>query len=313
MSVRKHKAPGKANRKGMSIMELFEMFPDERSAVKWFEAVHWAYGRFCPHCGSASTKSSKDKNPQPYRCNACHKYFSCRMGTVMENSRLPVRKWVIAMYLMSTNLKGVSSMKLHRDLGVTQKTAWMMAQKIREGWKDGLKLFSGPVEVDETFMGGKEKNKRKEKRSRTRGPGGKMVVVGVRDRETNKVAASPVSERTKEEIQGFIDKNVSKKAKIYTDEHRSYLGLPYEHEAVNHSPGEYVREQAHTNGLESFWAEMKHGYYGTYHKMSEKHLGRYVTEFTGRHNVREMNTTDQMAFLAKGMAGKKLPYKKLVS
>lgn len=313
MSKRKHKAPGKSSRKGIGIVELLDMFPDEETAVKWFEKVRWPEGRHCPHCGSKNTKPKPGGKPMPYRCSDCHEHFSCKIGTVMENSRIPVRKWVIAMYLMSTNLKGVSSMKLHRDLKVTQKTAWMMAQKIREGWTGGESLLDGTVECDETFIGGKEKNKHNSKRSHTRGPSGKAVVMGIKDRDANKIVAKPVPERTKEAVQGFIGENVSQKAMVYTDDHRSYIGLPFEHESVNHSVGEYVREQAHTNGIESFWATLKRGYNGTYHRMSPKHLGRYVTEFAGRHNVREMDTIDQMEFLAKGMVGKKLPYKVLVS
>ena len=135
----------------------------------------------------------------------------------------------------------------------------------------------------------------------------------MKDREANKIVAKPVPERSKEEIHGLIGENVSPEAKVYTDDHRSYIGLPYDHESVNHSVGEYVREKAHTNGIESFWAMLKRGYNGTYHRISKKHLKRYVTEFTGRHNVREMDTINQMAFLAKGMVGKHLPYEVLVN
>ena len=292
MPSKTHKAPGKSHREGIGIEELFDLFPDEESAIGWFEAIRWPNGRHCPHCGSIDTKIKPGGKPQPYRCSDCHKHFSCKVGTVMEGSNLKVRKWVLAMYLMSTNLKGVSSMKLHRDLGITQKTAWMMAQKIRQGWKEGKGMLSGTVEVDETFIGGKEKNKHEDKRSHTRGPSGKTVIVGMKDREANKIIAKPVPERSKEEIHGLIGKNVSPEAKVYTDDHRSYVGLPYNHESVNHSVGEYVREKAHTNGIESFWAVLKRGYYGTYHRMSPKHLERYVTEFAGRHNVREMDTID---------------------
>jgi transposase-like protein len=314
MSKRKHKAPGKSSRKGIGVMELLEMFPDEESARKWFENLRWPDGeRHCPRCGCNNTKTVPNKKPMPYHCGDCRKYFSIKTGSVMEKSNLRLRKWVVAIYLLTTNLKGVSSMKLHRDLGVTQKTAWMMAQKIREGYKGGREntKLAGTVEVDETFIGGKEKNKHNSKRSHIQGPAGKAVVMGMKAREANKIIAKPVPERTKEELQGFIGSHVSRKAMVYTDDHRSYTGLPYEHESVNHSVGEYVREQAHTNGVESFWAVLKRGYYGTYHRMSEKHLGRYVTEFSGRHNTREMDTIDQMALLAKGMVGKKLSYKKL--
>ena len=313
MPKRKHTAPGKSDRKGIGVMELLDMFPDEESARKWFENLRWPEGeRHCPRCGSVKTKTVPKENPMPYHCGDCRKYFSVRTRTAMRSSKTSLRKWVVAMYLMTTNLKGVSSMKLHRDLGIAQSTAWTMAQKIRQGWIQDSKL-SGTVEVDETFIGGKEKNKHEDKRSHTRGPSGKSVVVGMKDREANKIIAKPVPERSKEEIHGLIGKNVSPDAKVYTDDHRSYLGLPYDHGSVNHSVGEYVRNQAHTNGIESFLAMLKRGYNGTYHRMSKKHLGRYVTEFAGRHNVRELDTIDQMAFLAKGMVGKKLPYKELVS
>ena len=313
MSKRKHKAPGKSDRKGIGVLELLDMFPDEESARRWFENLRWPDGeRHCPRCGSTKTKTVPNENPMPYHCGDCRKYFSVRTGTVMRRSSTPLRKWVVAMYLMTTNLKGVSSMKLHRDLGIAQSTAWTMAQKIRQGWIRDNKL-GGTVEVDETFIGGKEKNKHEDKRRHTRGPSGKTVIVGMKAREANKIVAKPVPERTKEEMHGFIGSNVSPEAKVYTDDHRSYIGLPYDHESVNHSVGEYVRNQAHTNGIESFWAMLKRGYNGTYHRMSEKHLERYVTEFAGRHNVRELDTIDQMEFLAKGMVGKKLPYKELVS
>ena len=313
MPKRKHTAPGKSDRKGIGVMELLDMFPDEESARKWFENLRWPGGeRHCPRCGSVKTKTVPNENPMPYHCGDCRKYFSVRTGTVMRSSKTSLRKWVVAMYLMTTNLKGVSSMKLHRDLEIAQSTAWTMAQKIRQGWIQDTKL-GGTVEVDETFIGGKEKNKHEDKRSHVRGPSGKTVVVGMKDREANKIIAKPVPERSKEEIHGFISSKVASEARIYTDDHRSYIGLPYNHESVNHSVGEYVRNQAHTNGIESFWAGLKRGYYGTYHRMSPKHLERYVTEFSGRHNVRELDTIDQMASLAKGMVGKKLPYKELVS
>ena len=200
MSKRKHKAPGKSDRKGIGVMELLDMFPDEESARKWFENLRWPNGeRPCPRCGSTKTKTVPNENPMPYHCGDCRKYFSVRTGTVMRSSKTSLRKWVVAMYLMTTNLKGVSSMKLHRDLGIAQSTAWTMAQKIRQGWIQDSKL-GGTVEVDETFIGGKEKNKHEDKRSHTRGPSGKSVVVGMKDREANKVVAKPVTERSKEEI-----------------------------------------------------------------------------------------------------------------
>ncbi len=310
----KKKGPGKSYRQGMSLVQITKIFPDDATAEKWFTTNRWPDGVCCPKCGSTNIQERKTRKPQPYRCRDCRKDFSVKTGTLMHSSQLGYQVWAIAIYLLVTNLKGVSSMKLHRDLGVTQKSAWHLAHRIRETWKDDNDgLFSGPVEADETFMGGKEKNKHESKRSHVQGPGGKNVVVGIKDRTTNKVTAKPVPNREKGTVQGFIGNSVSPEAKVYTDDHRSYIGLPYDHESVNHSIGEFVRDQAHTNGVESFWAGLKRGYYGTYHRMSEKHLGRYVNEFSGRHNVRESDTIDQMNAVAAKFEGKRLPYKGLIS
>ena len=309
-----HKAPGKSHRKGLTLLQVADMFKDEETSKTWLAEQRWPEGPHCPYCDSPNVQSNIKHKTMTHRCRDCEDkpMFSIKTGTVMEGSKLKYRIWAIGIYLFTTNIKGISSMKLHRELGIGQKAAWFMLHRLRKAYEIEVGPFSGPVEVDETFIGGKEKNKHEDKRSHTRGPSGKAVVVGMKDRKTNKVIAKPVPDRTKEEIHGFIREAVSPESKVYSDDHKSYLGLPYDHESVNHSVGEYVRNQAHTNGVESFWALMKRGYYGTYHRISPKHLGRYVNEFSGRHNVREQDTIVQMGLLAKGMAGKRLPYKELV-
>jgi len=314
-----HKAPGKAHRKGISIMELGEMFPDEDSARQWFEAHIWPEGRACPRCGSVRTHEAKHAK-SPYRCTDCRAYFSVKTGTALEGSKVPLRKWVFAFYLETTSLKGVSSMKLHRDIGVTQKTAWFMLHRIREVWsKEKAAGFAGPVEVDETYFGGKRKNMSNAKRRELaeqgagRGTAGKVAVVGIKDRETKQVRAQVVESTDRDTLQGFVIEHTAPGATVYTDEAKAYEGLPFEHETVKHSVSEYVRGMAHTNGAESFWSMLKRAHMGTYHKISPKHLDRYVQEFAGRQNMREQDTIDQLATVAAKTVGKSLSYEKLIA
>ena len=200
------------------------------------------------------------------------RYFSVRTGTAMEGTNLPLRKWAFAVYLFVTSLKGVSSMKLHRDLGVTQKTAWFMLHRLRMAWEgSGFPDFAGPVEVDETYMGGKRRNMSKAKRKTLTGRGtvGKTPVVGAKDRATGHVQAMPAQDVTATMLQRFVLDVAALDATVYTDEAAAYRGMPFEHEAVNHSVGEYVRGQAHTNGIESFWAMLKRAHKGTFHHLAK--------------------------------------------
>ena len=315
----KHKGPGKADREGISIKKLMRMFPTDDRAREWFETQIWPQGAFCPRCGSFNVQHPTKHRSMTHRCRDCpgRGDFSLKTGTLMEGSKLGYQTWAVAIYLAMTGLKGVSSMKLHRDLEITQKSAWHLAHRIRKAIEGGeAPMFVGPAEADETYVGGKRKNMPNAKRKELTGRGtvGKAAVAGVKDRETNRVAARRVSQTDATALQGFVREHVEPGATLYTDEARAYARMPeFTHEAVNHSAKEFVRDMAHTNGMESFWAMLKRGYTGTFHKFSEKHLDRYVGEFSGRHNIRNADTEDQMAIVARQTVGKRLRYRDLTA
>ncbi|MDE2654919.1 MAG: IS1595 family transposase [Gemmatimonadota bacterium] len=306
------RAPGKSYRRGISIIEASEMFATEELARKWFEQWLWGGQRCCMRCGSTNTCRASHKS-MPYWCTDCRSYFSVKTGTAMERSKIPLRKWGWAIYLEMTNLKGVSSMKLHRDLGVTQKTAWFMLHRIREAFNAaGPEVMLGPIEVDEAFMGGKDKNRQKHRRLGRRWREGRTPVVAMKDRATNRVVAEVIGEVDKQSVNAFVDRHSADDAEVYTDGTLTYYSRE-NHESVNHSVGEYVRGQVHTNGVESFWAMLKRGYMGVYHKLSAKHLQAYVNEYAGRHNIRDLDTIQQMEHVVLGMVGRRLMYRDLIA
>ena len=318
------KGPGRAHREGISVLELMDMFPDEDKARQWFEGIVWPDGnRHCPRCGSHNTHACGGKAKVPYRCRDCNKYFSVKTGTVMQNSPIPLRKWAVAIYYNLISLKGVSSMRMHRDLKITQKNAWHLQHRIRCAFasmaddspvENGLSvygdsLFTGPIEADETYIGG-----RKPRHIKGRGPVGKFIVAGVKERASKQVRLRVLPDTKKPTVHEFIhDYADPDETTLYTDENPSYKGAVADHEWVNHSAKQYVDGMVHVNGMESFWATLKRAYHGTFHKMSLKHLSRYADEFAGRHNIRDWDTVDQMTHVAACMVGKSLAYKELTA
>ena len=286
-----NKAPGKAYRKGLSLVEIMRMFPDDATVERWFADARWPNGPACPHCGSEDVQSGAAHPTMPYRCRECRRRFSVRTGTVMQASHLGFQVWAIAIYLTLTSLKSVSSMKLHRDLNITQKSAWPLAHRLRKAYAESESMLSGPVEADETYFGGKRRN------------------MG----NAKQVRATVVERTDKATLQGFVMAHTAPEATVYTDEAAAYEGLPFAHESVKHTVSEHVRDKAHTNGVESFRSMLKRAHKGTFHKISPKHLNRSVTEFAGKHSLRETDTADRLAEIAIRLDGKRLRYRDLIA
>jgi len=298
-----------------TLTDFTDYFCDEETCVRHFTAIRFRSGEYCPHCGH--TEIYTFSNGKRYRCAKCKQDFTIKTGTVFGESKLPLRKWFMAIYLLSNTSKGISSVQLAKHVGVTQKTGWFMDHRIRKAMTQNKGQLFGRIEADETFIGGLSKNMHAKKRAiAISGTGGnsKTPVFGLRSR-AGEVRAQVVASVAKIDLHKAIEENVTPGSTLYTDQWVGYRGLrEYKRKVVNHSTKQYVRGDVHTNGIESFWELFKRGYHGVYHQMSKKHLQRYINEYAFRVNRKDQSMQDIFSDLvARITESTKLPYKELTA
>ena len=299
----------------MSVDFTNPIFTDEDKAREHLEGLRWPDGPFCPHCGSTNVHRLEGKSHRPglFQCNDCAQAFTVTVGSVMERSHIPLRKWVLAFYLMNASKKGVSAHQLHRMLGITYKSAWFMAHRVREAMTPAnpspLGGHGKTVEADETIVGGKARN-----RAYAKKPPKKAIVLSLVERGGH-VRSFKIAKVTAKTLRPMIVKAASRKSRLVTDEDKSYIRLGDEfakHESVNHRYAEYVRGDVYTNTAENFFSILKRGINGVYHHVSEAHLDRYLAEFDFRYSNRAklgVNDGERAARAIKGTEGKRLTYR----
>ncbi len=297
----------------IGIRRFYREIPDEEAAIAFIENRIWGDTPYCPRCGNENVYRVKSGKPMSHRCRDCKRYFSVRTGTVMEDTNLPLQTWLLAIHLMHTDRKGVSSVQLAKMLEIGQHAAWFLEHRIREAMKQGDALMKGIVQIDETYVGGKERWKHADKKLHKEWPRGRITVFGIReDGPGGKIMAFPMIYPSDEDLRNAIFANVQFGSTVYTDGHRAYRNLTdygYEHGWVEHRVGEYVDGKVTTNGIESFWAEFKGAYRGTFHHVTWWHLHRYLIESSFRHNAGPGNGFETIGSVLDGMPGKRITYK----
>jgi transposase-like protein len=301
-----------------TLLDLFEFFKDEQVCRDYLEILRWPDGLQCAYKDCGHNKIFRFTNGKVYKCAKCERQFSIKVGTIFEDSKIPLKKWFAAIYLITSHKKGISSIQLSKDIGVTQKTAWYMNHRVRHslGWGEPEEKLSGTVEADETFIGGKEANKHKSKK--TEGTQGRSVqtktaVAGIVERG-GEVRAKIVPDTTGSNLRKFVYDNVERGSQLHTDEWWGYKGLEklFGHSVIKHNEKEYVNGDCHTNTMEGFWSLLKRGVVGIYHSMSNKHLQKYIDEFVFRYNTRTLTEADRFNLMLSGLATH-LPYQKLIT
>lgn len=298
-----------------NLMEVMKHFSDEKVCRKHLEDLRWNGKPVCPFCSHDKVY----KTSAGYKCAnpKCYKKFTVLVGTFFENTKIPLSKWFVALYLATSHKKGISSLQLHRDINVTQKTAWFMMHRIREMLKAKSPIMlSGIVEADETYVGGKMVNKHKSKKTKVshgRSDLDKTPVLGLLQRD-GKVVSQVIDDARTHSIQPIILRSVEQGANLMTDDYVAYRGLTaiYNHQVINHSTGSYVDGICHTNTIEGFWSLFKRGIIGIYHSVSRKHLDKYCNEFEYRYNTRDISQTDRFDASIKQCNGR-LKYKHLIA